>query len=255
MRIAVAGGTGTVGRYLAEAGEAQGHEVVLLSRSRGVDVRTGAGLAEALDGVDVVVDVTNPGGADFADPTAFFTDVARTLQGVGAERGVRHVVTLSIVGVDRAADYPYYAAKLAQERATAAGDVPSTVLRATQFHEFPAQWLARTRVSAEGGTEASVPDVRVRTVAARTVAEVLLEAAVAEPAGHAPDLAGPEEANLVDLATAFVAHRGEPVAIRPDRETMAGPAAHAGLPGPDARIEGPAFAEWLETDDAAALKI
>jgi hypothetical protein len=101
-----------------------------------------------------------------------------------------------------------------------------------------------------------VLDLRpVRTVAARTVAEVLLELAEAAPAGRAPDLAGPQEGELVALARAFVQHRGEAIAVHPDSGSVAGIPPGALLPGNDARIQGPTFEEWLASDDAAALSI
>jgi uncharacterized protein YbjT (DUF2867 family) len=197
-RIAVAGATGTVGRHVVERAASAGHDVVPLSRSHQIDVRTGDGLASALAGVDVVIDVTNPSSIEEAAATAFFTDAARMLQRVGAEQGVRHIVTLSIVGIDKTA-FGYYAAKLAHERAAAAGPVPRTVLRATQFHELPAQLMALTRKD----SEARVLDLHVQSIAARSVATVLVEIAAGKPQGRARDLAGPEEADLVALARRF----------------------------------------------------
>ena len=136
MRLAVAGGTGMVGRHVVEHARRAGHDVVVLSRSEGVDVRSGAGLADALRGVDTIIDVTNAGTTEQGAATGFFTEEADMLQRVGATRGVGHIVTLSIVGIDRA-PAGYFAAKL--EHAAAQGTVPVTIMRATQFHEFPAQ--------------------------------------------------------------------------------------------------------------------
>lgn len=248
MRIAVAGGTGLVGRHVVARAEEAGHEVAVLSRSRGVNLRTGEGLAAALEGVAVVIDVTNSGTTEQGPATEFFTAVAGGLQRAGAERGVGHIVTLSIVGIDKV-PFGYYAAKLEQERAAASGPVPGTVLRATQFHEFPAQLIAATRRD----SQAQVFDVRVQTVAARTVAEVLLEVAEGAPAGRAPDLAGPQEADLLALARAFVRHRGEAITVQP--VARGGMPPRALLPGAGARIEGPTFEEWLASEDAAALPI
>ena len=113
MRIAVAGGTGTMGRHAVEAARARGHEVVVLSRSNGVDLVTGRGLGDALRGVDVVIDASNLTSTSTKKVTAFFTGVTRNLLAAEERAGVRHHVTPSIVGVDRA-PYGYYAAKVAQ---------------------------------------------------------------------------------------------------------------------------------------------
>ncbi|WP_353808910.1 SDR family oxidoreductase [Agromyces sp. SYSU T00194] len=130
MRIAVAGGTGTIGSEVVAAVGERGDEVVVLSRSNGVDVQTGEGLVAALDGVDALVDAVNATTLSAAGATEFFTTTSRTLLAAEREAGVAHHVLLSIVGVDRA-PFGYYAGKLAQEREVEAGDVPWTILRAT----------------------------------------------------------------------------------------------------------------------------
>jgi uncharacterized protein YbjT (DUF2867 family) len=248
MKLAIAGGTGLVGRHVVAAAEAQGHEVTVLSRSLGVDVVTGDGLTDALTGVQTIVDVTNSPSQDEQPATDFFVAAAGNLQRVGAQCGVEHIVTLSIVGID---ELPtgYYAAKLAHERVAAAGPVPATILRATQFHEFPAQmigWAVPDGV-------AHLPDLTVQTVAARTVAEVLVELAGAQPIGRAADLAGPDERQLIDLARTFVARRGREIVVEPD--VRAGIPPRALMPGAGARVEPPSFEEWLDGADAAALAL
>jgi uncharacterized protein YbjT (DUF2867 family) len=251
MRIAVAGGTGTVGKHVVAQAEKAGHEVVVMSRSRGVDVRSGEGLADALAGADVVIDVTHPDTIGQGAATQFWTDVAGALQHTGAEQGVRHIVTLSIVGIDKTS-FGYYMAKLAHERAAASGPVPNTVMRATQFHELPAQLIAITRHD----SQAHVLDMRpVQTVAARTVGEALVGVAQAAPSRRAPDLAGPQQADLVALARAFVQHRGQAITILPDADSVAGIPPGALLPEEGARIQGPTFTEWLASDDAATLTV
>lgn len=247
MRIAVAGGTGTIGRYVVGAAADAGHDTVVLSRSRGVDVHSGAGLAGALRGAEVVIDVTNPGTMDRQEAGEFFTTVAARLQTTGSRCGVRHIVTVSIVGID-AVTFGYYQAKLDHERAAATGPVPATVMRATQLHEFTAQLVAATRD--RFGT-AHVFDVPVQPVAARTVGQVLLQVATGDPAGRARDLAGPARGNLVNLARVYAARHAPGTPVEPDRVTMADAAQGALLPGPDARIAGPDFDQWLGTDDAA----
>jgi hypothetical protein len=216
-----------------------------------VDVRRGEGLAGALKGADAVIDVTHPDTIEQRVAAEFWAAVAGALQRAGDEQGVRHIVTLSIVGIEKTT-FGYYLAKLEHERAAASGPVPGTVMRATQFHELPAQLIAITRQD----SQAYVLDLRpVQTVAARTVAEVLVEVAEAAPSGRAPDLAGPQEADLVALARAFVRHRGEAITVHPDADSVAGIPPRALLPENGARIQGPTFEEWLASDDAAALTL
>lgn len=191
MQIAVAGGTGVVGRHVVEVARGRGHDVVVLARSEGVDLTTGAGLAERLAGVDAVVDVTSVATQKRAEAEAFFGSVTRNLRAAGAA----HVVALSIVGIDDV-DTGYYAGKRLQERLLAEGDVPWSVLRATQFHEFAEQALGFVRI----GPFSLVPRMRSQTVAAREVAEALVDLAEQGPSGRVPDLAGPEVHDLVDLA-------------------------------------------------------
>ena len=123
MKIAVAGGTGVVGTHVVDVARQQGHETVILTRAHGVDLRTGAGLSPALDGVEVVVDVANVPSTSAEKSIDFFTTTARTLGKAATLAGVRHHVVLSIVGVDRARE-GYYAGKLAQEDAIAQGRSP-----------------------------------------------------------------------------------------------------------------------------------
>jgi len=242
VRIAVAGGTGVVGRYVVEAASAAGHDTVVLARSEGVDTFSGDGLAQALDGVEAVIDATNAGTIEETAATEFFTTSTANLQRVGAEQGTRHLVVLSIVGIDRVPT-GYYAAKLAHEQATRAGPVPATILRATQFHEFAAQMIAWNR----DDTVARIPNLHIQPVAARAVGQVLAEVAAGPPQGRAPDLGGPEEADLVALARRLSDHLGLGIdvqALEPKIPTG------ALIPGGDARIEGPTFELWLTSDDA-----
>jgi uncharacterized protein YbjT (DUF2867 family) len=247
MRIAVAGGTGVVGRHVVEAASAAGHEVVVLARSAGVDTRTGEGLASALAGIEAVIDATNAGTTEEAPATEFFTAATATLQRIGAEQGVRHLVVLSIVGIDRVAT-GYYAAKLAHEQAALAGPVPVTILRATQFHEFSAQMIAWNR----DGSVARIPNLHIQPVAARTVGRALVEAATEAPQGRVRDLGGPEQGDLVTFASRLSERLdlGVEVQALPSAEV---PAAGALIPGDDARIEGPSFEQWLASEDAANI--
>lgn len=150
MKIAVAGGTGLAGRLVVEALRARGHAPVVLSRGQGVDLLSGAGLDAALAGAEAVVDVSNVTTTRGSVSVDFFDRAGRHLVGAAARAGVRHLVTLSIVGVDRVRN-PYYAGKLRQEEIVRGGAVPWTVLRATQFHEFAGQLLGRRPRADRGG--------------------------------------------------------------------------------------------------------
>lgn len=202
MRIAVAGGTGAAGRPVVEAVRRQGHEPVVIARSAGVDLLTGAGLDTALDGVDTVIDVTNLTTTSRRRATEFFETATTTLLRSAQRAGVRHLVTLSVVGCDRVG-LGYYAAKLRQEELVLAGPVAATVQRATQFHEFAAQLL-----NTAAGPFVPVPRMRSRPVAAREVADLLVHSAVGQPLGIARDIAGPQVLDMVTMVRRVVRARG-----------------------------------------------
>ena len=191
-RIAVAGATGRVGRHVVDVLESDGHEVVAISRSQGVDVITRDGLAAALDGVESVVDAATGPSAEQQAATKFFTTAARNLQEVGSRAGVRQMVVVSIIGTDKFTA-GYGAAKLAHERAALAGPIPARILRAAQFHEFVEVLMAWGRQ----GEVCYLPAMRTQLVAARTVAEALAALALAPeptPAGApVPEIARPRE--------------------------------------------------------------
>ncbi|AGZ39842.1 SDR family oxidoreductase [Actinoplanes friuliensis] len=198
MKVAVAGGTGLTGRHVIEVLTAAGHEPVVLARSAGADLMTGAGLDAALDGVDATIDVSNVTTMNRDVAMRFFGTAGRNLLDAAARAGVRHHVALSIVGVDRVKT-GYYQGKLHQEQVVREGPVPWTVLRATQFHEFAGQLLERVR-----GPLAVVPRMTVQPIAVREVAEALVEIVAGEPQKAAPDLAGPQVESLVDMARRLI---------------------------------------------------
>ena len=144
MRVAVAGGTGVVGRHVVSALTATGHTPVTMARAAGVDITTGDGLAAALSGVEAVIDVSNTATANKNKSIAFFDKGTRHLLDAGARLGVRHHVVLSIVGSDRVG-FGYYLGKRRQEELARASGRPVSILRSTQFHEFAAQLLERAQ--------------------------------------------------------------------------------------------------------------
>jgi uncharacterized protein YbjT (DUF2867 family) len=204
-RIAVAGATGRVGRHVVDVLAERGYDVVPMSRSSGVDVVTGAGLPEALAGVDALIDVaTSP---DQEGATEFFAASARNLQEVGKQAGVRRIVVVSIIGTDRFTA-GYGAAKVVHERATLSGPIPARILRAAQFHEFVPELIEWGRK----GDVSYLPKMRTQVVAARTVAEALVDIATDSEwnaTGPIPEIAGPREENLVEIARLFVTRRGD----------------------------------------------
>lgn len=218
---------------------------VPMSRATGVDIITGSGLTAALQGAEVIVDAATGPSPEQQAATEFFVTAARNLQVAGIKAGVRRAVVVSIINIDTFSG-GYGAAKIAHEDAWRSGPIPVQVVRAAQFHEFVAQLLDwGTR-----GDVATVPEMRTQIVSARAVAEVIADIieSPAEPAGVI-EVAGPREENLVELARLFVARRGMPVTVRGVRDPAdpdAGLQADGGLlPGPGARLAGPAFADWL----------
>jgi uncharacterized protein YbjT (DUF2867 family) len=243
MRIAIAGGTGLIGAMVVELVEAVGHQVVVLARSRGMDLEGGDGVTAALDGVDAVVDVTNVTTMSARRSTRFFSAVTTNLLAAEQAAGVRHHIALSIVGVERA-PYGYYAGKRAQERLLEAGPVPWTILRATQFHEMAVIAYESARL----GPLHLAPRMRTRPVAARAVAQHLVELAVGAPAGGVVEIAGPREESLAAMIRAYALTTGSrswtPVVSLPG---ALGRAQRDGtlLPGADAVLGRQTFADWL----------
>jgi len=249
-KIAVAGATGRVGRHVVDILESRGYDVVPISRSHGVDVITGEGLDQALTGVETIIDVATGPSPDQQAATEFFTTATRNLQDAGQRAGVRRLVVVSIIGIDEFTG-GYNAAKVAHEKAALAGPIAARIVRAAQFHEFVEELV-------KWGTQGDVSYVwqmRTQLVSARTVAEALVELATApDPefdAAQTTEIAGPREERLVEAARLLAARRGESLQVKeapidpsdPDSQRYANGAA---LPGPDAKLAGPTFEEWLD---------
>lgn len=242
MRIAVAGGTGLLGREVVSALEAVGHEGVVLARSTGVDITTGAGLDEALLGANALIDVSNVTTTGKKKSVQFFTSGSQHLLDAGRRAGIGHHVALSIVGVDRV-DFGYYLGKRAQEELLLGSSAPVSVLRATQFHEFAEQLLDR------GRGPALVPTMRSQPIAAVEVAQALVQLAVTDPVGFAPELAGPQVENMMEMVTAVNARRPRHRWVLPIRIPGKVGAAMAGdglLPSQDGPRGQQTFAQWLD---------
>jgi uncharacterized protein YbjT (DUF2867 family) len=249
MKVAVAGGTGTLGASLVAELARRGDEVLALSRSargelpagafyRRVDLSADEGLADVLAGVEVLVDAANTSPREGEELVA----ITRRLLDAAATVGVRHFVGVSIVGCDRVPT-SYYEAKVRQEEAIAAGRVPWSLLPATQFHDL-LDWAfgaaARWRLLPTGTAHLQPVDVRI-------VAERLADAVHAEPAGRLPDVAGPEIRTLGELARAWRAVDGRrllPLRI-PTVGKVGRPVGEGALCDPAAAAGGPTFEQWL----------
>jgi uncharacterized protein YbjT (DUF2867 family) len=241
MKIAVAGGTGVAGRWTVEALRADGHEAIVIARSAGADLVTGAGLDAALAGVDAVIDATNTASSGKRASSEFFESTARTLTRTAAAAGVRHIVALSIIGIDRV-PYGYYQGKLRQEKVLQESPVPVSILRAAQFHEFPVQYLAKMP-----GPVVIVPRWRAQPVAAREVGAALARIAAGDPVAMS-ELAGPREEIMADMVRQVVRARGDRrlvVSVRLPGTTGKAMASGGGLPDKPGLRGTQTFADWL----------
>jgi uncharacterized protein YbjT (DUF2867 family) len=217
-----------------------------MSRASGVDLITGKGLAEALRGVEGVIDAASSPSPDQQAATQFFTTASANLQEASARAGVERILVVSIIGVDKFRA-GYMAAKVAHEKAMLAGPVPVRIVRAAQFHELVEQMIEWGRK----GDVAYVPDWRTQLVAARTVAEELADVATHRSAnGRIVEIAGPRAESMLDAARRLAARRGDGLRIEPARDAndpdRAPYEAGAQLPGKDAILAGPTFQAWLD---------
>jgi uncharacterized protein YbjT (DUF2867 family) len=204
-KAVVFGGSGMIGSKVVEYLKAAGLEVVAASRRTGVDTLTGAGLSEVLAGVDIVVDTSDVPKFDVETLQTFFRKSGENIFAAEAKAGVKHHVTLSIVGVDRVRGNPYFDAKLSQEEMVSAGGVPFTIGRATQFFEF----MPTIAGGFTNGDVTALPDALFRPVAADDVAKALAEIALAGPKNGAVSITGPEVMSFADWFKRLFARLGD----------------------------------------------
>jgi uncharacterized protein YbjT (DUF2867 family) len=188
MKIVVIGGTGLIGSKVVTDLREQGHEAMPASPRLGINTLTGEGLAEALAGASVVVDVSNAPSFEETAVLSFFMTSTRNLLAAEADAGVGHHVALSIVGIDRAPDNGYFQAKLAQEKLIASGPIPYSIVRATQFFEF----IDGIADAATTGNEVRIAPVAFQPMAADDVARAVAGVAVTPPLNGRLEIAGPE---------------------------------------------------------------
>src|SRR5262249_286948 len=203
MKIVVIGGSGLIGKKLIPLLRGRGHEAVSASPSSGVNTITGEGLAEALAGADVVVDVTNAPSGEDKGGLEFLEASTRNILAAEAAAGVKHHVALSVVGADSVPDSGYMRAKVAQEKLIKASRVPYTILRATQFFEF------LSAIAGAGADTVRVSDAPMQPMAADDVAAALADVAVGSPAGGMLEVAGPEALSIAAFVGKALAASGD----------------------------------------------
>jgi uncharacterized protein YbjT (DUF2867 family) len=195
MKIVVMGGTGLIGSKLVAVLRRRGHEVLAASPDSGINTLTGEGLAEAVAGARVVVDLTNSPSFEDQAVMKFFETSGRNLLAAEAEAGVGHHVALSVVGTDRLPDSGYLRAKLAQENLIKASGIPYTILRSTQFFEF----MGRVAHSFSDGKTVRVPPALVQPVFSDDVVAALADVVLGAPANDTLEVAGPEKLPFDEL--------------------------------------------------------
>jgi uncharacterized protein YbjT (DUF2867 family) len=244
INIVVIGGTGLIGTKLVNKLRQRGLEVVAAAPSSGVNTVTGEGLAQALAGAQVVVDVANAPSWEDNAVMAFFETSGRNLLAAEAAAGVGHHVALSFVGTERLLASGYFLAKMAQEKLIKASPIPYTVVRATQFFEF----VSGIAQFATEGQTVRIPPVLMQPIAADDVAAVLADVALADPLNGTVEIAGPETIQQDDLVRQFLNATGDARTVITDPKAL-----YYGIevndqsltPGDNARIGSTRFDSWL----------
>src|SRR3982751_5597667 len=251
MKVAIIGGTGLIGSKTAAILRQGGHEVVAGSPSTGVNTITGEGLAQALAGTQVVVDLSNSPSFEDKAVLDFFETSGRNLMAAEVEAGVRHHVCLSIVGTDRTPDNGYFRAKVAQEKLIEASGIPYTIIRATQFLEFLGGIAAS---SAEGNIVRLSPGL-FQPIAAGGGGPMVAEVALAAPRNGIVEIAGPERAPFNDIVARYLQAVGDPreVVRDPEARYWGGRVEERSLvPLGEARLGRIALDEWLRRSKSKA---
>lgn len=244
MKIVVIGGTGLIGTKVVDRLRQQGHEVVAASPNTGVNTITGEGLAEALIGAQVVVDVANSPSFEDKAVLEFFETAGRNLLAAEAKAGVRHHIALSVVGADSLPDSGYLRAKVAQENLIKASPIPYTIVRSTQFFEF----LGGIAHSATVGQTVRLSPALVQPIASDDVAGALTDVALSPPVKGTVEIAGPERVSLSEIVARFLKATHDPREVVPDVSARYFGAIlndQSLTPGDSPRLGAINFEEWM----------
>lgn len=251
MKIIVIGGTGLIGSKVVTKLKESGIDAVAAAPNTGVNTITGEGLAEALTGASVVVDVSNSPSFEDAAVLAFFETSTRNILAAEAAEGVRHHVALSVVGTDRMAGSGYMRAKIAQEKLIEASSIPYSIVHATQFFEF-------MKGIADGGTEGNtvrLAPVLIQPIAAEDVAIAVTKAAVGKPVNGIVEVAGPEQFRLNEIVGRYLDARDDPRSVVADlnaRYYGAKLEERTLVPDNNATIGETRFEDWLSRQPVTA---
>jgi uncharacterized protein YbjT (DUF2867 family) len=244
MKIVIIGGTGLIGSRVVEKLREHGHEAVPASPDTGVNTLTGEGLAQVLEGAEVVVDVSNSPSFEDAAVLDFFRTSTGNILAAEREAGIRHHVALSVVGADRMGESGYMRAKLAQEELIRESGLPWSIVRSTQFFEF----VPRIADGMTVGGEVRVPPVLFQPIAADDVAKAVAKASVAAPANGIVEIGGPQQFRFDELMRRALAARRDPRQVIADPEARYGGALlteRTLVPDEGARLGELHLEEWI----------
>lgn len=249
MKIVVIGGTGLIGTKLVNNLRQRGHEVVAASPASGVNTLTGEGLAEALAGTQVVVDVANSPSFEDKAVLEFFETSGRNLLAAEVAAGVKHHVALSVVGTDRLAESGYFRGKIAQEKLIKSSQVPYTIVQSTQFMEF----LGGIAQSGTDGQTVRLSPAFIQPIASDDVAAAMADFTVGTPVNGTVEVAGPERMRLAELVQRFLTATNDPRKVVADvhaRYFGAELKDETLVPGDNPRIGPTRFEDWLSKSQA-----
>jgi uncharacterized protein YbjT (DUF2867 family) len=244
MKIVVIGGSGFIGKKLVKKLSELGHQVVVASPSRGINTITGEGLAEALAGAQVVVDVTNAPSWEDRAVLEFLETSTRNLLAAEETAGVSHHVALSVVGVDRLPENGYFRAKVAQENLIKASNIPSSILRATQFFEFAEDIVQ----AANDGQTLRLSHAFLQPILSDDVVAALTDVTLGTPLGSTVEVAGPEQMHFDELIRQFLSAKKDTREVITDANARyfgAVLSEYSLTPGENARLASTRFEDWL----------
>jgi uncharacterized protein YbjT (DUF2867 family) len=243
MKIVVIGGSGLIGSKLVNKLRNLGHEVVSASPATGVNTITGEGLAEVLEGTQVVVDVANSPSFEDKAVLEFFETSGRNLLAAEEVAGVSHHIALSVVGTDRLSESGYFRGKIAQEKLIKASQIPYTIVHSTQFFEF----LGGIAQSGTIGDTVHLSPAFVQPIASEDVAQAVADVTIGSPLNGTVEIAGPERLRLSDLVQRYLTLQNDARTVTPDihaRYFGAELTDEMLVPGENPRLGAIDFAGW-----------